>query len=140
MNKKYLKPLIYILIALLILGLAAYFLVTRTNLISNKNKVAAVTNTKPIEIMTKDEMTASHVYHLGVYQVLTRDNTGKPTSYRFVGVKEPAKISKDLMTDEEKKTFNLASSTKVQVLERDKNGKIVNYRIMKSDSDVLSLY
>ena len=60
--------------------------------------------------------------------------------YRFVGVKEPAKISKDLMTDEEKKTFNLASSTKVQVLERDKNGKIVNYRIMKSDSDVLSLY
>lgn len=143
MNK---KKIIIISLAILVLLLLIIFLVfaDKENKIdynnTEENSSANETSTVSGQPMTEEEKRELSLYHLGTFEVLARDDTGKITSYVITGAQEPKKIDLEWMTEEEKATFNIAPETKIQVLARDQNGKVIAYRVIKQDSDIVEEY
>ena len=54
----------------------------------------------------------------------------------------PKPIQLELMSDQEKTAFELASTTanRIQVLERDKDGNVTAYKIIRSDAEIMTSY
>lgn len=122
MNKKIIKLSTILIIILIALGSACFYYY-KTNQKSSNSTVATANH----DIINKDELNELNLYHLGVYEAVSRDDKGKVTAYKFLGLKDPEPINLELMTDAEKAERYLAPGTKAQVLERDANGKIVKY-------------
>lgn len=131
--KKNIKILI-IIVSILILSVAVFYLVNKKNANNQEN------GGRKIEIMTDDEKNAIGLYHLGVYEVISRDENQNVTSYKLTKLEDEKPISIEFMTEEEKAKKSLYTPEKIQVLQRDKNGEVVAYKIIKSDSDVISRY
>ncbi|MFA6194582.1 MAG: hypothetical protein WC719_02445 [Patescibacteria group bacterium] len=142
MNKKYLKLSIQIIFILLVLVLAAYLLNKR---LGNRLFGSWIGNNAPTASTTKDIMTDKEklslgLYHLGNFEVISRNELGVPTSYILLGVEEPKPIATDIMSDADKINKRLATSTNIQVLKRDDSGRIVEYRIMRTATDTIEKY
>ena len=142
MNKKYLNLSIQIIFILLVLALAAYLLNKR---LDNRLFGSWLGDSAPMASTTKDIMTdkeklALGLYHLGTFEVLSRNELGVPTSYILLGVEEPKPIAIDIMNDADKINKRLATSTNIQVLKRDDSGQIVEYRIMRTATDTIEKY
>lgn len=137
MSKKIIKTLVIIIFVLILVVLAFYLLKYFTVKKDLTNSKASNTT---LQLMNDDEKRSLNLYHLGKYEVVSRDANGKVSSYRFVGLKAEEPIDLKLMTDAEKAEKNIAASTKAQVLERDSSGKVAAYKIIKNDSDILKKY
>lgn len=118
MNKKNIKILIIAIVVLFIFALTV--LVTTKTADNNKDS-------RPVELMTADEIISLNLYHLGVYEVMSRDASGKIVSYRFLHLEDAKPIELEWMTDAEKTERGLNLSMKAQILRRDSGGKIVKY-------------
>jgi len=70
MNKKYLKIVAIIILVVLLAVIAIYF-VTKNN--GSQNSITE----KKVEIMSEAERGSLGLYHLGVYEVVSRDEAGK---------------------------------------------------------------
>lgn len=142
MNKKYLKLSIQTIFILLVLALALYLINqkmgNRLFRFGNDDSGQFATTTK--DIMTEDEKFSLGLYHLGTFEVLSRNELGRPTSFKLISVEEPKAIGVDLMSDAEKAKKRISASTYVQVLKRDSSGRILEYRIMKDANDIMEKY
>jgi len=139
MNKKYLKIYLAILAICLISATAFYFIYQNKKNTTSKTNTSA-TQTKPKDLMTDEEKDSFHLYGRGIYEVVSRDASGKPNKFRLIGLERAQPIKLELMADADKLKKNVATSTKIQVLKRDKAGNIVQYRIMKDEKDILTKY
>jgi len=139
MNKKYLKIYLAILAICLISAAAFYFIYQNKKNTANKANTST-TQTKPKDLMTDEEKDSFHLYGRGIYEVVSRDASGKPNKFRLIGLERAQPIKLELMADADKLKKNVATSTKIQVLKRDKAGNIVQYRIMKDEKDILTKY
>lgn len=135
MNKKIIKLLSVSIVLLIALGLA-YFYYSKTNQEPSNPAIASA----PLDIIDRDELNELNLYHLGVYEAVSRDEQGKVTAYKFLGLKKEEPIDLELMTDLEKMTKGVATSTKIQVLERDSQGNVTVYHLINSDADIISKY
>lgn len=135
MNNKLTKGIIIFTVLIFIAALF-YFLYSKKDSVSETGKESE----KVIELMTTSEINSIGLYHLGVYEVLSRDENGKPLSYRLINVKEEQEIPLEFMSEEEKAAKNFSEDYKIQVLQRDENGKVIAYRIIKDENDVLKKY
>ena len=134
MNKNNLKILIIIIFVFVLAAITFYVFKknnTNTGIVFNANKV---------EIMSDDEINSLGIYHLGVYEVVSRDQSGKITNYKLSELKDEKPIDVEFMTDEEKAAKNLSTYYKIQVLDRDKEGNAIAYKIIGKESDVLNRY
>ncbi len=142
MNKKYLKLSIQIIFILLVLALALYLINqkmgNRLFKFGTDDGIKATSTVK--DLMTEDEKFSLGLYHLGIFEVLSRNELGRPTAFKLIGVDEPQAIGIDLMSDAEKAKKRIAASTYVQVLKRDSSGRILEYRIMKDANDIMEKY
>lgn len=135
MNKKITIALLVLI--LLLFGLA--FFVYKQN-----NNFDAV-NPAPLEettvtLMTEKEKRDLGFYHLGVYEVLERDESGQITAYQLVDMKGPKEITPEIITDVEKEGLIIQPEVKIQVLERDPSGNISAYRVIEDEADVIKEY
>jgi len=135
MNKKIVKLISISIVILITLG-SAYFYYHKINQEPGNPAIASA----PLDIINKDELNELNLYHLGIYEAVSRDEQGKVTSYKFLGLKKEEPIDLELMTDEEKITKGLAISNKIQVLERDSQGNVTVYHLINSDADIISKY
>ena len=71
-----------------------------------------------------------------------KDRNAKKQAAEDLSPRVPKPIQLELMSDQEKTAFELASTTanRIQVLERDKDGNITAYKIIRNDADVLTSY
>jgi len=139
MNKKYLKIFITLIVVCLVSGAAFYFIYqNKKNTTATNTKTS--TETKAKDLMTAKEKEFFHLYGRGIYEVISRDATGKATKFKLIGLEEAQPLKLELMADSDKLKHNLATSTKIQILKRDDTGKVVQYRIMASDKDILKVY
>jgi hypothetical protein len=142
MNKNKFKILIITIIALLLAVLSVYLLKVKLK----NNNTQGLNNTNKVEIISESEKNYLGLYHLGVYQVISRDANGKITSYKLVYLKDEQPVALSFMTDTEKEKIipssspELFSKTKIQVLKRDDQGKVIAYKIIKKDSDIVTKY
>lgn len=135
--KKYTKFIIILIAFILIAVFVVYYLS------NNKKTSAPVKNA--VETMTEQDKASLHLSHFGKYEVVARDNNGKVTSYKFVGLEKPKPLKLDLMTTEDMKNLGItgdsnAGNYKIQVLQRDANGKVLSYHIVGKDSDIVTEY
>jgi len=141
MNKNKFKILIITILILLLVVLSVYLLKVKL-----KNNTQGLNNTNKVEIISESEKNSLGLYHLGVYQVISRDANGKITSYKLVDLKDEQPVALSFMTDAEKEKIipssspELFSKTKIQVLKRDDQGKVIAYKIIKKDSDIVTKY
>ena len=135
MNKKIIRLFSISIIILISLGVTCFYY-HKTNQEPSNPAIASA----PLDIIGKDELNELNLYHLGVYEAVSRDANGKVTAYKFLGLKDPEPINLELMTDAEKAERNLSPSVKCQVLERDSSGKIMAYRMINSEADIISKY
>ena len=138
MNKKYLKLIIIPLIILILAVVAVYF-------VTSKNTGDDLSVNKKVDLSKKDIMSEQDknslgLYHLGIYEVLARDKSGKPTSYQLVSLNEEKPISTELMTDTEKVKLQIDPKYKIQVIQRDASGAVSAYKVLKSDTDIVKQY
>jgi len=135
------KKIIIIVLSVLVILLVVFmiFISRRTNQDNTENFLfnkSAVS--KPL--MTNEEKGEFRLFHLGTYEVLARDNSGKITSYQIIGMQEPKKVTLEWMSDAEKNDLHIAVEMKIQVLARDQNGKVNAYRVVNKDSDIIKEY
>ena len=133
-SKKNLK-IVIIIVSVLILLIAVFYLISKKNINTQTTR-----NGKKIEIMSDDEKNSLNLYHLGVYEVVSRDEAGKVTASKLTKLEDEKPINVEFMTEEEKVEKDTPPSTKIQVLQRDKSGKVIAYKIIKNDSDILTKY
>lgn len=139
MNKKHLKLLIIIACILGVLGVGlSLFSLFETY--QNKVVIEKVQDSIKPDILSESEKRDLNLYHLGVYDAISRDSNNKVIDYKMIGVENPEEIKLELMTDAEKTEKNLRFDSKMQVLERDENGKVAAYRLIKKDSDIITEY
>ena len=139
MNKKYLKIIVIVLV-ILILAVAAVYLV-KIKMVGNN----IPSNNKTVDLSKKDIMSEQDrdslgLYHLGVYEVLARDKSGKPTSYQLISLNEEKPIATEFMTDDEKTKEQIDPKYKIQIIERDASGTVSVYKVIKSDTDIVKQY
>lgn len=106
--------------------------------------ILQLATTTPEELATKDLLSADEkavlgLPNIGIYEVASRDESGRPLEYRFIGMEEPKAITPEFMTDEEKARFGL-KNLQVQILHRDSQGNILSYHIMKDANDIVTAY
>lgn len=97
-------------------------------------------NTENMDLLSEEEKNSLNLYHLGVYEAISRDESGRVKEYRAVKLKEEEPIQIELMSNVEKQNMGISIDNKVQVLQRDKDGNVIIYRIIKNDSDILTKY
>lgn len=135
MNKK-------IIIALLVLIFLLFGLVF---FVYKQNNNFAVVNPAPLEgttttLMTEREKSDLGLYHLGVYEVLARDESGLITEYQLVGMEEPMEVTPEIITDAKTEGLIIQPEVKIQVLERDPSGNISAYRVIKDEEELIKEY
>lgn len=135
MNKKIIIALLVLI--LLLFGLAFF--------VYKQNNNFAVVSPAPLEettvtLMTEKEKRDLGLYHLGVYEVLERDESGQITAYQLVDMKGPKAIDPEIVTDVEKEGLIIQPEVKIQVLERDPSGNISAYRVIEDEADVIKEY
>jgi hypothetical protein len=135
MNKKYLKIGLIAIIILYLVGVSFYILKTKNQ--ENGNQTA---NSNVKDMLTKKEIYSMGLFYLGNYEVLSRDESGKPLTYQIISLKERKPISLELMDKTEKAKMNIAETEKIQVLERDENGQVLVYKVIKNDTDIDKSY
>lgn len=135
MNKKYLKISLIIFIILCLAGVTVYFLKTKNQQVDSLTADSAIK-----DMMTKEEIYSMGLYYLGNYEVLSRDESGKPLTYQIISLNKKKPISLELMDDSEKAAINITETEKIQVLERDENGQVLVYKIIKDDADIDKRY
>jgi hypothetical protein len=134
MKNKYIKILI-VMIAILLFTVLVFYLKNRVN---PTNSFSVDYHKK--QIMTEEEKNSIGLYHLGEYEVLARDDSGKITTYRLNKLLDEKPIETEFMSDDAKKKQGFLPDVKIQVLQRDKSGKVLVYKIIKNDSDVMNKY
>lgn len=97
-------------------------------------------STENMDLLSEEEKSSLNLYHLGIYEAVSRDESGKVIEYRFIKLKEEEPIQIELMSNVEKQNIGISIDNKVQVLQRDKDGNVITYRIIKNDSDILTKY
>lgn len=129
-------------IKILIIINTILIIVAVTLLILNRNKksMAPVFRPPTVEIMTDAEKNELNLYHLGIYEVGSRDENGKVETYKFVKLAEPKPINVEIMTTAEKVKIGVATRNKIQILQRDDKGNVISYRLIKDDADVIDRY
>lgn len=132
MIKKHLKITI-IIITILILIIGIFYLVYK-----NENTIGGVYS--KYDLLTEDEKNSLNLYHLGIYEAISRDSNGKVLEYKFIKLQEEQPIKIEIMSDVEKQEIGLSPDTKIQVLQRSREGKVIAYRLIKKDSDILMKY
>jgi hypothetical protein len=151
-NKKNIIFIASLLVLLALILLAIFIIKARYNSFNNTNleEVRSVLEEdgenrvvlyEPENPMTEEEKSILGLSHLGIYDVLTRDDEGSPVEYQRVGLEKPRVIDEiDWMTDKEKRMFGLLPEKRVQVLNRGGEGQILAWRLIKKDSDIITVY
>lgn len=135
MNNKYLKRGIIFLAVLILIAGIFYFVYKKNNPAEYFTEVSS-----KADIMTESERNSIGLYHLGVYEVLSRDENGNPKSYRLISLRDEDPIDLEFMSDAEKSEKLFNKDYKIQVLERDETGKITAYKIIRDESDIVKKY
>jgi hypothetical protein len=133
MIKKYIKPLI-IIFSVLMLALISYYFISINSADTEKDLAPKM------QVMTDEEKASLNLFHSGVYEVVSRDEFGKITAYKFIKLKEEESIELEFMSDNEKISKGVSTDSKIQVLKRDGDGNIISYRLIKDDSDIVKRY
>jgi len=137
MDKKVFTIIITVAAVLILVGTPIYFVFNNRNI----NKTNSNTGLdRKIEIMTNDEKSTLRLYHLGVYEVVSRSENGGVEAYRFIRMEDEKPIPLEFMSEEEKTSRGLNNSLKIQILQRGENDKILAYKIIKDNKDILSRY
>lgn len=122
--------LVIIIVVILILSVVGTYQLAK--------KITA--NKDPRQIMTNDERRTLNLYHLGNYEVISRDTSGKVDTYHFINLNQSQPLKLEWMTEEEKTKIGLDISAQGQVLERDSQGKVMAYRVIYKDEDIITEY
>jgi cell division protein FtsI/penicillin-binding protein 2 len=145
MSKKKIFIIALIVFVLLLIAVLAYM---AKNTVRQQNNIKTVTIQLTRETAAsaenKDTMSNQEKEELGLeyrakYEVMTRDEAGKVSSYRFIGIESTKPIVPEFMTDEERIKFGVGN-VRAQILERNSDGGIRSYRLIKNDSDIIMEY
>lgn len=144
--KNIFRQIIFIILILIITVVLFYFYQSSVPNQETEMVVLSVSTTTPDavaanqNIMTDSEKAAFNLPNIGIFEVTSRDASGKITDFKLIGMTPPKVIDNpEFMTDEEKKLYGL-SDFKVQVLRRNAEGKITAYHIVKNETDIVTAY
>jgi hypothetical protein len=122
----------------------AYKLLTADDITAEiKDNAAIESNLKAddgLSLMSDEEKRNLRLDHLAAYEVVTRGDTGKITSYRFLYFDAPKDVKPEFMSEQEKASRGVPASMKIQILEKNNAGEPVVYKIIRKDSDVVAKY
>jgi len=143
MNKIAKKILVSLAIILAVLAVVSQFYSYYSQKAPGDEIVLELATMTPEELATKDLLSADEkgalgLPNVGVYEVVSRDESGKLLEYRFIGMEEPKAITPEFMTEEERVRFGL-QNFQVQVF-RDSQGNIMSYHIIKDANDIVTAY
>ncbi len=141
MNKKYLKFLI-LLVVILVIGLLLtfYFINKKEAIHLGTTPQSMVTEIKG-EPMTEAEKNSLGLYHLGNYEVFSRDESGKPLTFKMLSLNDEKDIAvPEFMSDTEKESREIPLDYKIQILERDASATITAYKVINRDEDIVNKY
>lgn len=130
------KLKIALIISTTLLAIALVYLA----FVCSQNNHKIITNKQPVEIMGEAERKELNLYRLGVYEVVSRDESGKIATYRMIDINDEQPIELEFMTEAEKVARGLDITKKIQVLSRDENGLPNAFKILKRDNDYLTKY
>lgn len=144
MNKTAKKVLISLAVVLAVLAVVSQLYSYYSRQLPEDAIVLEVATTTPeewavMDLLTADEKAMFGLPNIGIYEVVSRNESGLVTDYRLIGMQQPQEIALDLMTDEEKVRFGL-QNFQVQVLHRNAQGNITAYHIMKDANDIVTAY
>lgn len=144
--KNIFKQIIFIILILVITVVLFYFYQSFAPTPETEMVVLSISTTTPDtvtanqNIMTDSEKAALNLPNIGIFEVTSRDASGKIVDFKLIGMAPPKIIDKpEFMTDEEKKLYGI-SDLQVQVLRRNTEGKITAYHIMKNETDIVTAY
>jgi len=84
---------------------------------NNHSQVSNQPEPVKVEMVKPEEKSQLGLYHGANFEVVARDEHGKVSEYKFLGLTEPQPIPLDLMTDSEKESIGVDLVQKIQVLE-----------------------
>lgn len=144
MEKRFVKPLIILILTLILLVLATYtfkYLKSRNSTDMQQTVTPSSNNSATSTgMMTEAEKKALGLDMRANFEVISRNKDGQIASYRGTSTITAQPVALEWMTDAEKIWRRLATSTRVQVLERNSAGEITAFKIIKSDADIVSAY
>ena len=94
--------------------------------------------TSSIDIMSDEDKDKLGLYHLAAFQVITRNASGTPTSYKIIGGQDTKPLKLELMSQEEKVELRINPDLKIQIVEKDSQGKTIKYRVIRKDSNIIT--
>lgn len=93
-----------------------------------------------VEILNDEDEYNLGLLHLGVYELLARNENGSISAYRYLRTDAEKELSLEWLNEEEKDAFGINPAQRVQLLKRGESGKIIAYKIINNDSDILTHY
>jgi hypothetical protein len=141
-NKKHLIICVLVLIGLIGLSASLYLFFKNYYNYSkvNYNAPAVTATTSTMDLMSDEEKDKFGLYHLANFEVLSRDASGTPITYRVIGAAEPKPLEVEFMSKLDKMSLGVNTNLKIQVIARDSQGKIVRYKVINKDSDIVTSY
>lgn len=93
-----------------------------------------------VEIINDEDKHKLGLFHLGVYEVVARNENGGISAYRYLRTDDEKKIVLEWLSEDEKSELGLNPDGRIQLLKRGESGKILAYKIIKDDVDILDRY
>lgn len=93
-----------------------------------------------IEILNNEDEHKLGLFHLGVYEVIARNENGGISAYRYLRTDNEKDIPLEWLSDDEKNELGLNPELRIQILQRGESGKILAYKIIKDDNGILTSY
>lgn len=93
-----------------------------------------------VEILNDEDKYKLGLFHLGVYEVVARNENGGISAYRYLRTDNESKLALEWLSENEKNELGLDPAARVQLLKRSESGKILAYKIIKDDADILDSY
>ncbi len=93
-----------------------------------------------VEILNDEDEHRLGLFHLGVYEVVARNENGGISAYRYLKVENEKEIPLEWLNEEEKANFDINPNQRVQLLKRGESGKILAYKIINNDTEIMTRY
>lgn len=93
-----------------------------------------------VEILNDEDEHRLGLFHLGVYELVSRNENGGIREYRYLRIDNEKEIDLEWLSEDEKNELGVNPAERVQLLRRGESGKIIAYKIIKDDADILKTY
>lgn len=93
-----------------------------------------------VEILNDEDKHKLGLFHLGVYELVARNENGGVAAYRYLRIGNEKKIALEWLSEDEKNELGVDPGARIQLLKRGESGKILAYKIIKDDADILETY